>query len=294
MAAFAEFGKWTAFGLSLAQTSLEAIESLGGKGTEVIEGRPPGYRDFDPEVIGVDKQAEDAIIGGLRQSGVKAVVLSEEAGRLELPGDPARAGELAEPVYCIIDPFDGSMLYRRQIPAFWYTCLAIYDRQRQPLCAVVVDVLQRTVDFANREGAYTATLSDDSLYAVKEARPSQVTALKDAFLESYMMKPRYMYPTAVTFRPLLEKCKFVLANGGPCGFADVAKGKVDVYLAVKEAAVEVFTGLPLAQRAGAVVTTFDGGPVAFEDDINKRFAVVCSANEHLHEQVLAEIARLNL
>ncbi|MFQ6133887.1 MAG: inositol monophosphatase family protein [Armatimonadota bacterium] len=294
MAEFAEFGKWTAFGLALAETSLEAIESLGGKGTEVVEGRPPGYREFDPEVIGVDKKAEDTIIEGLRGSGAQVTVLSEEAGRIELPGDPAKAGDLTEPVYCIIDPFDGSMLYRRQIPAFWYTCLAIYDMGKQPLCSVVVDVLQRTVDFANQQGAYTATYSDGSLYAVKEVEPSDVTELSEAFFESYMMKPPYMYPTASKFEPLFQQGKFILPNGGPCGFADVAKGKVDVYVAVQEAAVEVFTGMPIAERAGAVVTTFDGRQVAFEEDLNKNFAVVCSANEQLHHQALAEIAKLGV
>jgi fructose-1,6-bisphosphatase/inositol monophosphatase family enzyme len=72
----------------------------------------------------------------------------------------------------------------------------------------------------------------------------------------------------------------------------VAKGKIDVYLAVQEAGVEVFTGLPIALRAGAVVSTFDGKQPVFDADINKTFAIVCSANEALHEQVLAEIAKI--
>jgi hypothetical protein len=40
------------------------------------------------------------------------------------------------------------------------------------------------------------------------------------------------------------------------------------------------------QQAGAVVTTFDGEPLAFTPDVNQRFYVVCSANRTLHQAVL--------
>jgi len=79
----------------------------------------------------------------------------------------------------------------------------------------------------------------------------------------------------------------------PAGYADVAKGNVDIYLALEEAHIENFSSLPIAWRAGAVVTDFDGHPVTFEDDIHKRYFLLCTATEALHEQVLAEIAKID-
>ncbi len=282
---------WVGVALRTIRDSMAAINSLAGRGTEVVETRAEGYREFDPEVIRADKVAEELILERLRAAGAKATVLSEEVGRLELPGGP---GELSgeEKAYVIVDPFDGSMLYRRQIPAFWYSCLGVYGADLRPCTAAIGDVIHRSVDFCDADGAYTGQFRGGELADVQRAAVSHTTELKDAFVETYLMKPGFMYPTAAKFEPLLSKCKFILPNGGPAGFADVAKGRIDIYLAVQEAGVEVFTGLPLALKAGAVVTTFDGQKPVFEADINKTFAIVCSANEKLHEQVLAEIARI--
>jgi len=282
---------WVGVALRTIRDSIDTINSLAGRGTEVVETRAEGYREFDPEVIRVDKVAEELILEKLRAAGAKATVLSEEAGKLELEGGP---GELSgeDNAYVIVDPFDGSMLYRRQIPAFWYTCLGVYTADLKPCTAVIGDVIHRAVDFCDSQGVYTGRFQDGELVEVETVGVSRNTELRDAFVETYLMKPGFMYPTAAKFEPLLSKCKFILPNGGPAGFADVAKGKIDVYLAVREAGVEVFTGLPIALQAGAVVTTFDGQEPVFEADINKTFAIVCSANEKLHEQVLAEIAKI--
>ncbi len=281
---------WLGVALRAIRDSIEEIHSLEGRGTDVVETRSAGYREFDPEVIRVDKVAEELILDRLRATGAKATVLSEEVGELKLEGGH---GELSgeEEVYVIVDPFDGSMLYRRQIRAFWYSCLGVYGADLKPRAAVIGDVIHRTVVFCGERGVHTGKFQDGELVNVREVGVSHTTELKDAFVETYLMKPASMYPSAVKFEPLLSKCKFILPNGGPAAFADVATGRVDVCLAVQEAAVEVFSGLPLALGAGAVVTTLDGKEPVFERDIDKSFDIVCSANERLHQQVLAEIAK---
>lgn len=265
---------------------MKEIRALAGRGTEVVEGRPAGYREWDPEVIRVDKVAEKRVLEEIRASGLRAIILSEEAGRFEQPG------EGQAPVYFIVDPFDGSLLYRRQIPAFWYTCLGIYSPQGEPLAAAVADVNSQRVDFCNEEAAFTAHLEDGEAHHVTELQPSQVEELSEAFVEIYLMRPAFMYPTAIRLEPLLGRVKFILPNGGPCGFADVAVGRVDVYIAVKEAAVEVFTGMAIAQKAGCVVSTWEGKEVDFSDDIDREYSIVCSSNQRLHEQVLRALESL--
>ena len=73
-------------------------------------------------------------------------------------------------------------------------------------------------------------------------QPAATREIEEAFLEAYLMKPAFLYPTVEALRPLLGRARFVLPNGGPGGFVDVACGRVDVYLAWREALTEVFGG----------------------------------------------------
>jgi hypothetical protein len=101
-----------------------------------------------------------------------------------------------------------------------------------------------------------------------------------------MMKPAFLYPTAEALRPLFGRAGFVLPNGGPGGFVDVACGRVDVYVAWREALTEVFSTVAVAQAAGCAVSGWDGVPLVFRPDIHALHTVVCSANPRLHADVL--------
>jgi fructose-1,6-bisphosphatase/inositol monophosphatase family enzyme len=59
-----------------------------------------------------------------------------------------------------------------------------------------------------------------------------------------------------------------------------------VYFAWNEALTEVFSAVFIAERAGCVVTHWDGSPVRFRPDIHAVYSLVCSANPRLHEHVL--------
>jgi fructose-1,6-bisphosphatase/inositol monophosphatase family enzyme len=104
-----------------------------------------------------------------------------------------------------------------------------------------------------------------------------------------MMKPSFLYATVTALRPLIERAKFILPNGGPGGFADVAAGRIDVYLAWNEALTEVYSAAYIAERAGCVITNWDGSPLAFTPDIYSVYNLVCSANLRLHREVLATL-----
>ncbi len=250
---------------------------LGEIATEVVATREAGYREWDPEVIRIDRDLENLYVQALQETGWRITLLSEELQKVELPGT-------GEPIYAVCDPFDGSALYRRKIRAFWFTALAFYDSQGKPLASAVGDIVARRIEFAMQEGAFVASLGNTEHR--KPLCPNKTKSLKDAYLATYLMKPHFIYPTVERYKPLLSAVKFVLPNGGPCGFADVASGRCDVYFAVQQPMIEVFAGLPIALAAGCVVTDFDGNPVKFDPDINRRYDLVCSCTEELHEQVL--------
>ncbi|MCX7967743.1 MAG: hypothetical protein N3B10_04525 [Armatimonadetes bacterium] len=250
---------------------------LGELATEVVATRETGYREWDPEVILIDRELENLYVQALQETNWQITLLSEELQRVELPGK-------SEPIYAVCDPFDGSALYRRKIKAFWFTALALYDFQGNPLASSVGDIVARRIEFVLPEGAFSAPLGN--IEHRQPLRPNKTKSLKDAYLASYLMKPHFIYPTVERYKPLLSAVKFVLPNGGPCGFADVASGRCDVYFAVQQPMIEVFAGLPIALAAGCIVTDFDGNSVKFDPDINKRFDILCSCTEELHQQVL--------
>jgi fructose-1,6-bisphosphatase/inositol monophosphatase family enzyme len=292
MTAINSYDRWTAFALLCIRDSLVEVNRLGRRGTEVVSTiREEGYRYWDPETLRVDQAVEDLFIARLKEYGIQATVLSEEAQRLEVAAEQRQEG-LDEPVYFVSDPFDGSLLYKRHIPAFWFTSLAIYSLDGQPKCAAVGDCIEGRVDFADSSGAYTGHFVGEDLVDVEPIHPATTRELGQAFLETYLMKPYYVYPTVLAYEPLLRQVKFILPNGGPAGFSDVAKGRVDIYLAIKQPFVDVFPGLFIAQQAGAVVTTFQGEEIAFSPDLNRRYDIVCSATRELHQQVLAQLAEI--
>jgi len=255
-------------------------------GQRVVRGREAGYRSWDPEVIAVDTAAERAIVGALRRGGVRGILLSEEAGETTLGGRPGGSSAESESVYVIQDPFDGSLLYRRGIRAHWFTALGIYGLDESPKAAGVVDHITGEIVLADAAG--TVRLARPGARAMP-VRPAASTTLDGAFLETYLMKPPFLYPTATALRPLFERARFILPNGGPNGFADVACGRIDVYFAWNEALTEVFSAIYIAERAGCAITHWDGSPVRFRPDIHAVYSLVCSANPRLHEHVLQSL-----
>ena len=277
--------KWREIVVAGLQAAHVTVRRLGSAvGQRVVAGREAGYRAWDPEVIGVDTATERAVVAVLKRHGVHGTLLSEEAGEKALTVRSGTSSLDTEPVYIVMDPFDGSLLYRRGIRAHWFTALAIYGRDGTPRVAGVIDHTTEEITIADSKRAVRIPQFGARPIPL---RPAATQTLDGAFLEAYMMKPPFLYATATALRPLIERAKFVLPNGGPGGFADVAAGRIDVYLAWNEALTEVYSAAYIAERAGCVVTNWDGSPLGFTADIHAVHNLVCSANPTLHRKLLA-------
>ena len=268
-------------GLRAASAAVRRLAPRAGQ--RVVAGREEGYRPWDPEVIAVDTAAERAIVGALRRGGIRGTLLSEEAGKMTMSARSARSQGGSEPVYVIMDPFDGSLLYRRGIQAHWFSALAIYGQDAQPRAAGVTDHITGEIILADAGGVVRMPRPGARPVPL---HPARTASLDGAFLETYLGKPPFLYATATALRPLFERAKFILGNGGPCGFADVACGRIDVYFAWNEALTEVYSAVYIAERAGCVVSQWDGSPIRFRPDIHAVYTLVCSANPRLHAEVL--------
>lgn len=297
---FSDKGELTAFNLSLVAEALDTVKDLSDRniGWEQVEQRLGEYKSWDPDILKVDKDTEKGYWKRLEEQGTPFVFLSEEAGRVEI--NPDKGGEK---LYVVCDPFDGSYLFKHGIPDFWYSSLAFFGPDFRPKSSAVGDCVTRNLAFANERGAFLGELSGDKLtrevkldkkYRKDMGRPD-VTELEGASIESYAMKPKkFLFPLVRQYATLLEPFKFFLPNGGPYGFVDVAEGKIDVYFAVKQPFVDVFSGLFIAEQAEVIVTDFEGKPVRCSDNVKSVHDVVASTNSVLHNKVLERIARCKL
>jgi fructose-1,6-bisphosphatase/inositol monophosphatase family enzyme len=296
--AYSEYGDWGAFALATVQGSIEEINGLKESGRRLVATRDGDYRNWDPDVLKVDEAAEGYIFDCLKRfnatkkDAFSARILSEEAGDRSF-------GTGAEKVTVVSDPFDGSLLYKNDLGAFYYTTVAVYDADGKHIATAIGDCVNRRVDFANTHTALTARFEGPALKDVKGPSLSDNTDLAKATLETYLMKPKYLYQEAndaysfvELFKPLLSQLKFICPNGGPCGFSDVAFGRMDVYFAHKQPLIEIFSGVGVPMTAGAVISDFDGEPVKFSQDLNERRFVVCTANRKLHAKVLNVVAEI--
>ncbi len=267
--------------LKAVRASLRKLRRLGASAAAVQQTRAGSYRYWDPEILVVDRTLEDIYLDFFRRSQIPARFISEEVGDISLADDHHFV------IFC--DPFDGSALYRRRISAFWFTAVGIYTANGKPISAAVGDGLSLEIIFSAGPSAFCTHLSRSSLK--EPVRPSETNRLADAYLATYLMKPHFLYPTVENFKKLFQSVKMVIPNGGPAGFADVASGKCDIYLAIRQPITEVFSALPIALAAGCVVTDFEGKPVAMVTDINGRLDLVVCANKELHQQVLRFLTR---
>jgi len=289
-------GDLTAFNLAIVAEGLDIIKKLAEEnvGGETVEKRLGEFKSWDPEVYRVDKDTENAYVARLRAWGKSLVLLSEEAGRVAINADKG-----PPEFYVVCDPFDGSYLFKHGIPDFWYSSLAFFDRNFNPVSCAVGDCVQGKIAFANERGAFIADLQGAQLvhkfqlnaqYRERMGRKLQ-TDFADASIESYAMKPKkFLTPLVDEYREFMELFKFFLPNGGPYGFVDVAEGKIDCYFARKQPYVDIFSGIFIAQQAETVVTDFEGNPVRADDNVKSVRDVVATTNRALHEKVLAKIA----
>jgi fructose-1,6-bisphosphatase/inositol monophosphatase family enzyme len=288
-------GELTSFNLALVAEALDTVKDMREKniGWEEVEQRLGEYKSWDPDILKVDKDTERGYWRRLEERGTPFTFLSEEAGRVEINKDKG-----GEKLYVVCDPFDGSYLFKHGIPDFWYSSLAFFDTHFNPRSCAVGDCVSKKIAFANEKGAFIGELHEDRLlhevkldkiYRQRMGRPD-VTKMEGASIESYAMKPKkFLFPLVKQYTPLLEPFKFFLPNGGPYGFVDVSEGKIDVYFAVRQPFVDVFSGIYIAQQAEVVVTDFNGNSIKCTDNVKSVLDVVVSTNPILHEEVLKKI-----
>lgn len=234
---------------------------------------------FDPVTI-ADKQAELAIKKVVQQAFPDHGFFGEEFGH-ELGCDsPDQVAHTNKPLW-VVDPIDGTRAYITGMP-LWGTLIAVYDGNdvvlgmlEQPILRerfigtslVSASSTQRTSQLITPTGSQV--LSTRSTKALDQAIAQTTTP--DMFVEEEHARVLDSIKDAVS----------MVRYGGDCYcYALLAMGFIDVVIERLLQPYDIAALIPIVQGAGGVVTDWSGGSAASGG------AVVASANEVIHEQVL--------
>ncbi|MCC6443477.1 MAG: hypothetical protein IT210_08475 [Armatimonadetes bacterium] len=267
-----------------AARRIELLNRTPSRGAEFVN-------EYQDASILSDMETERAILKTLYKRKVAATFLSEESLKegtapVLKPSGPRYAN--GQKVYVVVDPLDGSALFRHNIRAWWYSCVGIYSEEGEPLAGAIFEMNVRDLFWCDRAGAYQGILlKNGSVQAARPLKPSAITELGRACLETYTMKPACFDEAARLLWPLMKECECYVPNGGPGGFCDCAAAVADLYVQLDLPLTESFSGgQAIAEKAGCRVSDFKGRSIPFDPDPGKRYTVICSANERLHELAL--------
>ena len=218
------------------------------RGKDVLASVPGRPLSEDAE-IGLDRQCDILLDRWCLNSGVDIEVHSEHGTRR--PSGGPGAPELL----ISVDPFDGSGLYKRGLPAEWWSVLTVYQAEGlRPVAGGAADIVRGEMYLADPEGVTVRPL--DSGPTMPMPPPSKEKALGgEQVIAAYLMDPAYLTTwtqrAAALMRSLNREHRGVRVwpNGGSCIFPWLARGLVHAYVMFDEPRTEIDPGLAFASFA---------------------------------------------
>ena len=233
----------------LTETTKEIKKrAAAGQGREILGSVINRPEDVE---IGIDRVGEEILERLLRKYKLNATVFSEPDGRdIKVGGEPEIFGS--------IDPFDGSVLFLRGFEHNWYTVLSFFDKERNPICCGVGDILNEKLYVSDENGNYVLDLKTGKRSEMIPSKRKKLT--EPLVLASYLMSSQYSTKFLDIFGDLLKimhSKALVYPQGGSFIYAFLAAGLVDAYVMFNEPRSEIDPGFMIAKKAGCPVVTID-------------------------------------
>ena len=239
-------------------------------GTLIVEGRRRGVRDVDTKssatdmVTEFDRQSERLIVEGILARRPDAGIVGEEGAHVT-----GTSG-----VEWVIDPIDGTTNYLYGIPVYAVS-IAARDDDGLAAGAVHVPMLGETFHATRGGGAYLDG---------RAIRCSRCVDLSTALVATgFNYDPARRVEQGAVLQHLIGVVRDVRRIGSAAtDLCFVACGRVDAFYERGLSPWDVAAGELVALEAGALVTSFDGGPAVGE---------ALAANPTLHSEMRDLLAR---
>ena len=233
----------------LTETTKEIKKrAAAGQGREILGSVINRPEDVE---IGIDRVGEEILESLLKKYELNATVFSEPDGRdIKVGSEPEIFGS--------IDPFDGSVLFLRGFEHNWYTVLSFFDKERNPICCGVGDILNEKLYVSDESGNCVLDLKTGKRSEIIPSKRKKLT--EPLVLASYLMSSQYSTKFLDIFGDLLKimhSKALVYPQGGSFIYAFLAAGLVDAYVMFNEPRSEIDPGFMIAKKAGCPVVTID-------------------------------------
>ncbi|MBT8507315.1 fructose-1,6-bisphosphatase [Methanomicrobiaceae archaeon CYW5] len=239
----------------------EAISGLSGNSRASAfvamgaDGTPTKY---------IDKVAEDVIFEYLRENEICANVISEEAGRCEMPSGEGTV---------IVDPIDGTSNAIRGIP---YYALSIAREVDGHLEEAFIR------DLAHHE-TFTAIYGKGAWLDGSSIRVSETRNLEEATVSLYGR--RYHPESLMGLGKKIRRWRLMGASA--LELAYVGAGRIDAFVDLRGSLriTDAAAGILICQESGGMVSAPDSGEIRYSGDVREGARLVAS-NGHLHPGIM--------
>lgn len=200
----------------------------------------------------IDLMGEALLASLVREEKLPTEIIGENNTNIPIRG-------IETLVYMPIDPLDNTSPYVRGLDTPPYSVVGAFDRNRNHIGGVIVDIGGNRIFRANGN---KVTVKDMETGDIKELLRSQRIDITDSniTIASFVGEKEYSLPFFDKFRPMLEamdKKGMLYPGGGAFIYALLASGAVDAYVMMDEPRSEIDPGLPLLLAAGGKAESVD-------------------------------------
>ncbi|MCB1505715.1 MAG: histidinol-phosphatase [Hyphomicrobiaceae bacterium] len=222
-----------------------------------------GEGDFDP-VTAADKGAESAISRALKQHFPTHGLIGEEHGTHQID---AR-------YRWVVDPIDGTKSFIVGSP-LWGTLIGLLDGDT-PLLGVMDQPYTRERFWADRKAAWGRDVNGKVVRLKTRACPR----IEDAILTTTHPDLLGGGASLKTFMRVKQRARMTRYGGDCYLYAQLAYGFVDIIMEANLKSFDIVALIPIVERAGGRVTTWDGRPAT------EGGSIIACGDPALHDQLL--------
>lgn len=218
----------------------------------------------------LDKLAEDIVLKNLFEVKANVIVISEEAGIVEItPG-------AQDIIY--LDPIDGTFNAMANIPI--YSLSMAYCSEGKLIKGFISNLATGEVFMGERGKGVTRN--------GKTLHTSPVTSLREASCAMYVNLKNGGIERLLSIASSLRRTRHL--GSSALELAYVAAGSLDAYVDTRDKLriTDIAAGILLCEEAGGVVSAPNGAPLSLPDTIQSGISLIAS-NNHLYEEILALI-----
>lgn len=227
-----------------------------------------GDAGFDP-VTAADRSAEKIIVKRLKEHFPDHGVVGEEFGE--------RKGE--SPFQWVIDPIDGTRAFIMGSP-MWGTLIGV-TKGGEPYFGMIDQPFTGERFWSGGSASFMRTRSASS----RRIRTRNCARLKDAILTSTHPELFEGARRRDAFASISADVRMTRYGGDCYGYALLACGFVDVIIESGLKPYDVVALIPIIERAGGVITNWDGAAATGGGDI------VAAGDRRLHDIVLMRLSK---